>query len=121
MFNRKIRYLLVLTPLLVLLVLPLVAQAEILNGAGLGALTGTGLPTTAPGVLIGQIISWLLGLIGVILIALIVYGGVLYMTAAGNEEQADKAKKILTYSVVGVAIVVVAWIVADYVLSALLS
>ncbi|MFH1509261.1 MAG: MMCAP2_0565 family pilin-like conjugal transfer protein [bacterium] len=65
------------------------------------------------------IIRWLLGIVGIILVGLIVYGGVTYATAAGNEERAEQGKNILTYAIIGVVIVVIAWLLTDWVLSAL--
>ena len=65
------------------------------------------------------VIRWLLGIIGVILVGLIVYGGVTYATAAGNEDRAEQGKNILTYAIIGVVIVVIAWLLTDYILSAL--
>ncbi len=85
---------------------------------GLSSLGITGLPTDSPGAFIGRIITWVLGLIGVILIALIVYGGFLYMTSVGNEDQVARAKATLTYAVIGVVVVVVSYILADYILNA---
>ena len=39
---------------------------------------------------------------------MIIIGGIQYMTAGGNEERANKAKKTLLYTVIGVAIVLAA-------------
>ncbi len=79
------------------------------------------LPNESVGTFVGDIIRWVLGLIGVILVALIVYGGFLYMTSAGNEDQVDRAKKVLTYSIIGLIVIVIAWIAADYIMSAVLG
>lgn len=54
---------------------------------------------------VGGIIRGALAIIGVIFLALTVYAGFLWMTAAGNEDQVDKSKKILTSSAIGLAIV----------------
>lgn len=68
---------------------------------------------------VGGVIKWILGIIGVVLLALIVYGGVMYATAAGNEEQAKKAKGVLTYSVIGVTVIALAFLITNYVITAL--
>ena len=39
---------------------------------------------------------------------MIIIGGIQYMTAGGNEERANKAKKTLLYTVIGIAIVLAA-------------
>lgn len=63
-----------------------------------------------------QIINVLLGLIGVICTALMVYAGFNWMTAAGNEEQIEKAKKTMRAAVIGLAIVLSAWTITSFVL-----
>jgi len=55
---------------------------------------------------VGGIIRTVLSVIGVIFLALTVFAGFLWMTAAGNDDKIDKAKKILTSSAIGLAIVV---------------
>jgi hypothetical protein len=66
----------------------------------------------APGNLaedIGGIINAALSFLGVIFLLLMIYGGYLWMTAAGNEEQVGKAKKIMTSAIVGLIIVATAY------------
>lgn len=49
-------------------------------------------PTRLPK-MIGQIISIVLSFVGVIFMILLIYGGFLWMTAGGNEEQIKKQKE----------------------------
>ena len=56
-------------------------------------------------IIIGRILKGLFGLLGSIFILLIIYGGYLWMTAGGNEEQITRAKKIITGAVIGLVIV----------------
>ena len=79
----------------------------------------TGLPTQSPAEYTSTIIRWVLGIIGVLLVALIVYGGVIYATSAGNQEQVDTGKRILYYAIIGVVIVFAAFIISNFVISAL--
>jgi len=76
---------------------------------------------TSPGAFIANLIRWILGVVGVIMVAMLVYGGVTYATAAGNQERAESAKKILTYAIIGVAIVAVALIASTYIIDAFFS
>jgi hypothetical protein len=50
------------------------------------------------------IVQYLLGLIGTIALFFLVYAGVVYITAAGNEEKITNAKKIITGTVIGLGI-----------------
>ena len=58
---------------------------------------------------IGGIIRAVLSMIGVIFMVLTLYAGVLWMTAAGNEDKVQKATSILKSSMIGLLIVVAAY------------
>ena len=79
----------------------------------------TGLSTTDPKIIIGNIIRTGLGVIGIILVCFIVYGGFVWMTAAGRPDQVDKAKKILINAVIGLIIILMSWSIATFVISSL--
>lgn len=46
--------------------------------------------------------------VGLISVALLIYGGYSYLTAAGNEENTKKATKIITGAVIGIILVLAA-------------
>ena len=65
---------------------------------------GSGLPTGSIYMIASGIMLWILiifGFVGVIGFAI---SGILYLTAAGDETQIEKAKKAMTYSIVGAII-----------------
>lgn len=70
---------------------------------------------------VSTLIYWVLGLIGVILVILIVYGGYMYATSTGNETKVETAKNILTYAISGAVVVVAAFLITDYVISAIFA
>jgi len=70
---------------------------------------------------IGRIISWVVGILGVILVALFVYGGVIYATSVGNEDRIEMGKKIMLYAIIGVVIIAVAFAISRYVIQALFT
>ena len=49
-------------------------------------------------------LHYVLGIIGVIAVIAFVVSGIMYITAAGNEEQVEKAKEIMTYAIIGLVI-----------------
>lgn len=51
-----------------------------------------------------NIIDWIINIGILIAIIMIVYSGLLFMTAAGNEEKITKARKALTWSLIGLAV-----------------
>ena len=54
------------------------------------------LPSQDPRVFAANIIRVALGFLGIVAVAIVLYGGFVWMTAAGNEERLSKAKKILS-------------------------
>lgn len=92
------------------------AQGELY---GLEKVTEVPVPKESPGAFVGKIIKYILGLVGAILVALIIYGGVLYATSAGNEEKVKKAKRVLTYAIVGTIIIAASFAITSYIISAL--
>ena len=71
------------------------------------------------GEIIGLILKIALSFLGVIFLILMVYGGYLWMTARGKEEQVNKAKELITAAVIGLVIVVGAYALSWFVLSKL--
>ena len=76
----------------------------------------TELPT-----LIGQLINVLLGVLGIVFVILVVYAGFLYLTSQGEEGNVKKAKKLLTQAVIGLIIIIAAYAISSYVISALVT
>lgn len=53
-----------------------------------------------------RIINYILTFLGVIFILMIIYGGFMWMTAAGNEERVKKGKGILQTAIIGLIIII---------------
>ena len=70
-------------------------------------------------IVVGKVIRALLTFLGVIFMALMIYGGFLWMTDRGNEDQVTKAKKLITAAIIGVVIVVSAYAISIYVVGKL--
>lgn len=64
---------------------------------------------------IGFMIAGLLGFVGAIFLILIIYGGILWMTAGGNEEQIKKARKYIINATIGLVIVVLANLITTFI------
>lgn len=63
----------------------------------------------------GRVVATILGLLGVLFISLMIYGGGLWMTAQGNEDQVEKSKKILKNSIIGLILIVSSWAIYNVV------
>ena len=64
---------------------------------------------------IGNLITTFLSLIGIIFIILSVYGGFLYLTSRGNQEQTKKALTIITQSLIGLVIILAAYAISYFI------
>lgn len=67
--------------------------------------------------LISTIITAVLSFLGVIFLILMIYGGFLWMTAAGNEEQVKKSGQLITAAIIGLIIVISAYAISYFVMS----
>ncbi|MFH0829471.1 MAG: pilin [Candidatus Kerfeldbacteria bacterium] len=62
-----------------------------------------------------NIISWVLGILALVAVVMIIIGGFQWLTAAGNEEKIEKAKKVISAAVIGLIIVLLAWAIVIFV------
>lgn len=69
--------------------------------------------------IVSNIIRGLLGLLGVIAVILIIYAGILWMTAQGEEDKVEKAKDILKQAVIGLIIIFLAYGITTFVINAI--
>ena len=66
-----------------------------------------------------QVINVILSFLGIIALIIILWGGFMWMTAGGNEEKVTKARQMLVAGVVGLAIVLAAYAIANFVVNSL--
>jgi hypothetical protein len=66
-----------------------------------------------------SIIGYLTGLISILSVAALLYAGYLYITSAGDEKKAGVAKQIVLFVVIGLAVVILAAIIVNTVLTEL--
>lgn len=88
-----------------------------LDNASLKTLgNASGLPQGDLITTIGRIINIILGALGVILVCLLIYAGYLWMTSAGDPKKIETAKKIIQDAIIGLAIVLASFGIAQFVL-----
>jgi heme/copper-type cytochrome/quinol oxidase subunit 2 len=100
---------LVLTPALAL------AQPDF----GTGYLGGSTLPADDVRDVAINLINILLGMLGIIFLLLVLYGGFLWMTAGGNDDQAAKGRKIIGNGIIGLIVIFVAFAITTFVFNIL--
>jgi cbb3-type cytochrome oxidase subunit 3 len=64
---------------------------------------------------VGDVIGLVLSFVGVIFLILIIYGGITWMTAAGNEQAVEKAKTIIIQATIGLVIIFAAYALVNFV------
>jgi len=72
-----------------------------------------------PAVTAARIINPVLGLLGIIFVVLMLYGGYLYLTSLGKEEQIKKSKQLIVSAIIGVIIIIAAYAITAFVLDAI--
>ena len=65
---------------------------------------------------LNNIISVVIGVLGLLAVAMIVYGGFMYTTSAGDASKIKKAKDTITYGVIGLVIALLAFAIVNFVL-----
>ncbi len=70
---------------------------------------------------IGNIVKGLLGLTGTVTVVMMVYGGLLWMTAAGNEKAVGQAKQIILWTAIGLALVFLSYAILNFLFNSLTS
>lgn len=68
--------------------------------------------------LITNVLNAILGLVGLLALAMLIYGGVLLMISGGNQETVDKAKKTITFAVVGLIVAILSTAILNFIMSA---
>jgi hypothetical protein len=126
-----IMVLFILTPVLAFsFSLPALAAANIdpyFNGGNNGTANGfandSGLPGSGTNLYatITKIISFVMGFLGIIAVIVILIAGFKWMTAGGNEDKVGEAKKLLVAGLIGLIIVILAYAIATFVITQLLT
>lgn len=82
------------------------AQWNVANGVD-----NTNLSNRTVGSMLNIILNYTLALVGILGILGFIVAGIMYLTAAGDEDQVGKAKNVMMYSIIGVIVALIGWIV----------
>ncbi len=92
---------------------PSAADAQLTIDSSVG--TTLGLASTNLVEVAIRIIQWVLAVVTLVALGFVIYGGFLWMTAAGNEERIKRAKKVIINATIGLAIITLAWAIVFFV------
>lgn len=59
--------------------------------------------------LVANITNWLLAILSGVAILVLIIGGITYITAEGEQDRIDRGKRIITYAIFGLAVVLVSY------------
>jgi len=116
---KKSLFTISLSALLLLLTVTPVLAATLDTGINYGTYTGLGTKDIREGVM--AVVNVLLGFLGILAIIIILYGGFVWLTSAGNEEKVGQAKKIITAGIIGLVIIFISYAVATFVITQLIT
>jgi hypothetical protein len=71
--------------------------------------------------IVTNVAYWILGILAAVAILMIIVGGIMYLTSAGNEDRVATAKKIIVYAIVGVVIALVALVIVRLIQSVVVT
>ena len=102
-----------------LMALPLITNAQ--NSAenlfDLNSARAIGLGNESLKDTINSIIQVILGFLGLLAVIIILWGGFIWMTAMGDEEKTEKAKKLIIAGIIGIIIILAAYAIAQFVIT----
>jgi len=116
MKGKLIKNIIVFTTL-ALVAMPVMAAID----PGLNEAGTIGLGNAEPKGAIVNIIKVIMGFLGLIAVIVILIGGFKWMTAGGNEDKVAEAKKLIVAGIIGLVIILAAFLIASFVINQLLN
>ncbi|MCK5510714.1 hypothetical protein KAI65_04205 [Candidatus Parcubacteria bacterium] len=63
------------------------------------------------------VVRYLITFLGIIAVVIILYGGFVWMTAAGNDDRVSKAKSIIVAGIIGLIVIMAAFAIVNFVIN----
>lgn len=98
---------------------PAVVLAQGLQNAGtkLGELSDKGVTLSSNlGTVTNSVISAAFYILGTVFLGLTIYGGLVWIKSAGRDQEVERAKKIITTSIVGLVILLSSYAITNFIL-----
>lgn len=70
---------------------------------------------------VASLIRAIMGLLGIVAVVIILFGGFKWMTAGGNDDQVGEAKKWIFSGIIGLAIILSAYALASFIINQLVT
>jgi type IV secretion system pilin len=127
-YTKKVLFCFIVIFLITIPIFQLSAQTEALKSAKQGLVDSAykaeltdqeGTLAADPYILISNVVGYVLSFIGVILLVNMIFAGYSWMNSGGNEEKIKKAKEKIVSSIIGLIIIVAAYILTDLIFGSL--
>lgn len=79
------------------------------------------LPNVSVTGLVNRIIQIIFAVGQIAFVIVFLIGGVMFITSVGNEQQAERSKKLLLYAIIGMVVLFAAWGIAEFIIGQLSS
>ena len=64
--------------------------------------------------------DWILGFVAMIAVLMLIWGGINYLTSAGDEDKAKTGKKTIAYALIGLVVAGIAYAIVDVIITVIL-
>lgn len=78
-----------------------------------------GLPDTDPRIIFARLVRSAMGFVGIVMLLMILWSGLLFMTSGGDDDKAKRAKMTFFNAIIGLIIILSAYSIVAFVLQAL--
>ncbi len=86
-----------------------------LNDINFGLDPGSDPEQTLVGDLIGGNLNWFVSITGIIAVAFLIYGGVLFITAGGDEQRLQKAISTIRNALIGLVLILLSGLIINFI------
>ena len=115
---KKLLIILFLFGILFLNFSPVLAQGTVCTGDACTTLKNPlGDAVNSPQLLIGKIITAIMGVVGSIALLMFIYGRLTWMTSSGSQEKVKKGRDIILWSSVGLVVIFMAYALTKFVIT----
>lgn len=65
--------------------------------------------------LVSRVIKAFLGIVGIIALVLFLYGGILWLTSAGNSSKVEEGRNVFVWAVLGLVVIFSSYVIVNFV------
>ena len=66
---------------------------------------------------VSDVINVVIGVLGIVAVLVIIIGGIMYATSAGDAGKVNQAKNMIQYAIIGLVVSLLAWVIVNYVIA----